>query len=231
MLVAIHQPHYFPWLGYIDKLDRADLFIYLDHVQYERGGWQNRNFIKTANGAIRLTVPVRRGALQEPLLDKVMDDSRPWRRNHAATMRQAYRRAPFLDLYPHIVDVTVEAAEERLVELNLRCCSLVADAFGVTTPTLRSSELGPVHGAKSDMLVELCRRVGATAYLSGDGAGYLDEQAFVAARLDVVRQRFNHPTYRQQHMQHGFIARLSVVDLLLNEGQAAPDVLRTARNA
>lgn len=228
----MHQPHYLPWLGFLDKLDRADLFIYIDHVQYERGGWQNRNFVKSANGAVRLTVPVRRGALQESLLDKVLDDGRPWRRKHAATLRQAYRRAPFVEAYPHIIDVAVEATDGRLVELNLRCCSLLADAFGVTTPTLRSSELGPVQGAKSDMLVELCRRVGATAYLSGDGAaGYLDEQAFVAVGLDVVRQGFTHPTYRQQHMQHGFIAQLSAVDLLFNEGEAALEAMRAPRNA
>lgn len=44
MRVALHQPHYLPWLGLVDKIDRSDLFVVLDHVQYERKGWQNRNY-------------------------------------------------------------------------------------------------------------------------------------------------------------------------------------------
>ena len=27
MILAAHQPHYLPWLGYLDKMARADLFV------------------------------------------------------------------------------------------------------------------------------------------------------------------------------------------------------------
>lgn len=33
MKTAIHQPHYFPWLGYMDKMAKTDQFIILDEVQ------------------------------------------------------------------------------------------------------------------------------------------------------------------------------------------------------
>ena len=58
MIVAIHQPQYLPWLGYFDKLRRADVFCFLDNVQYKKNDWQNRNRIKTAQGWQWLTVPV-----------------------------------------------------------------------------------------------------------------------------------------------------------------------------
>ncbi|MCK7503766.1 MAG: WbqC family protein [Desulfobacterales bacterium] len=58
MIVAIHQPQYLPWLGYFDKMLKADVFCYLDTVQYKKNEWQNRNRIKTAQGWQWLTVPV-----------------------------------------------------------------------------------------------------------------------------------------------------------------------------
>ena len=36
MIVAIHQPQYLPWLGYFDKMLKADVFCYLDTVQYKK---------------------------------------------------------------------------------------------------------------------------------------------------------------------------------------------------
>ena len=59
MIVAIHQPQYLPWLGYFDKIDKADIFVLLDDVQYKKNEWQNRNKILTATGWQWLTVPVK----------------------------------------------------------------------------------------------------------------------------------------------------------------------------
>ena len=58
MIIAVHQPQYLPWLGYFDKMRRADVFCYLNDVQYKKNEWQNRNRIKNAQGWQWLTVPV-----------------------------------------------------------------------------------------------------------------------------------------------------------------------------
>jgi len=50
MLITIHQPQYLPWLGYLDKIDKADVFVILNNVQFKKNEWQNRNRIKTAHG-------------------------------------------------------------------------------------------------------------------------------------------------------------------------------------
>ena len=76
MLVSIHQPHYLPWLRYLDKIARSDLFILLDDVQYEKNGFQNRNKIKTAQGWAYLTVPVQkptRRTIRETEIDNRRD--------------------------------------------------------------------------------------------------------------------------------------------------------------
>src|SRR5207249_11577269 len=58
VVVTIHQPERLPWLGFFDKIRQADVFVMLDHVQYRKRYFQNRNRIRAEHGAIWLTVPV-----------------------------------------------------------------------------------------------------------------------------------------------------------------------------
>src|SRR2546428_11865995 len=92
MKVAIHQPQYLPWLGYLAKWAAADVFVFLDTVQYEKNGWQNRNRIKTATGPQWLTVPVR-ARLGTSIADVTIDTSQPWARRPLRPLELAYRRA------------------------------------------------------------------------------------------------------------------------------------------
>src|ERR1700693_3861861 len=96
--IAIHQPHYLPWLGYLAKWAAADLFIVLDVVQYEKNGWQNRNRIKTRDGARWLTVPVH-ASLGTPISEVMIDSSHAWPARHLRAIEQAYARAPGLAAY------------------------------------------------------------------------------------------------------------------------------------
>ena len=57
--VAIMQPTYLPWAGYFGLMMASDIFIFLDNVQFEKRGWQQRNQIKTLKGNLFLTVPVK----------------------------------------------------------------------------------------------------------------------------------------------------------------------------
>ena len=88
MIVAVHQPQYLPWLGYFDKIDRADLFVTLETVQYKKNEFQNRNRIKTAQGWQWLTVPVRYRFPQR--IDEVtVNDNVNWRHKHRQALRYA----------------------------------------------------------------------------------------------------------------------------------------------
>src|SRR5258708_12748915 len=70
MLVAIHQPTFMPWLGYFDRMARADLFVLLDHVQFERRNYQNRALIRLEDEARWLTVPVVQLSQKERIVEK-----------------------------------------------------------------------------------------------------------------------------------------------------------------
>ena len=59
MIVSINQPAYLPWLGYFHRIAVSDLHVVLDHVQFEKNSFTNRNKVRTASGTPWLTVPVR----------------------------------------------------------------------------------------------------------------------------------------------------------------------------
>jgi hypothetical protein len=224
--VAIHQPHYLPWTGYVEKWDQADLFLILDDAQFSRGGWQNRNAIKTAGGRQMLTVPVRHGGFRS-LRDVEIDYSRPWQRTHIRTLQQAYAQAPHRHLLGTFLAEVYCRQWGSLGDLAVRCTLTLGRMLGIETPVVRSSTLAPVPGRRSDRLAALCRQLGADVYLAGDGCRvYLDDQPFHEAGIEVRWQGFTHPTWPQLHRKLGFVSHLSALDLLLNTGPEARTVLR-----
>jgi hypothetical protein len=231
MIVTVHQPHFLPWLGYLHRMAQADLFIVLDHVQFERRNYQNRTMIRFDGEARWLTVPVEQRSQKERIGEKRIDNSlhgtpRWWSPGHFQTIRQAYRDAPFAGDYAPALRRIFETRWERLVELNAAALEFLRDAFGIRTPLVRSSELD-VPGAKSELILNLCRAVGADTLLAGLGGSrdYLDKAGFERQGVRIAYQEFAHPVYRQCGASP-FIPGLSSIDLLLNCGPAAGDLLR-----
>ena len=224
MKVAIHQPHYLPWLGYLAKWATADVFVLLDTVQFEKNGWQNRNRIKTREGAAWLTVPVH-APLGTAITGVTLDAGQPWPRRHLRAVEHAYARA---SAFPRFRDSLADFYAREwpaLAPLAVASARWLAEAFGIGTPAVLASELGVEATDSSLRLAALCRAVGADTYLAGpDAILYMDPAPFREAGIAVLCQQYEHPTYRQQH--GGFIPHLSGLDLLLNEGPAGRDVAR-----
>ena len=143
MKVAIHQPHFLPWLGYLHRMAQADLFVLLDHVQFERRNYQNRTMIRLADQGHWLTVPVVQNSQKERIVDKLVDNrldgTKWWSANHFATLRHAYRAAPFFDVYAPSMQRLFETKWQRLVDINQAGLELLREAYGITTPLARSS--------------------------------------------------------------------------------------------
>jgi hypothetical protein len=225
--VVVLQPGYLPWLGFFDQMRRADVFVYYDDAQYDKHGWRNRNRIKTRQGPIWLTVPVRHSGLGFPrILDVEIDNRTSWARKHLTSIGQAYARAPYLRRYLPALEEVISRRWTRLIDLNLALTGLLAEAFGVGPRIVRSSELG-ISGQRSVRLLRICQHLGAAGYLSGDAArDYLDVPLFEQHGIRVEWQNFVHPVYPQQHGE--FVPYLSALDLLLNCGPDSRDILGSA---
>ncbi|MCP5370554.1 MAG: WbqC family protein [Hyphomicrobiales bacterium] len=230
-VLSIVQPAYLPWLGYFERLHLSSEHVVLDHVEIDLNSktkFANRNRIRTAEGWCWLTVPLatkhRRGSLHLDHL-AIAEDPR-WRRKHAAAIRANYAKAAhFNDHWPFFENLFARDWT-RLVDLCGAATGYLARALGVTTPTLRSSEMD-VAGSKDDLILNICKARAADVYLSGPfGRDYLDLDAFAAAGIEVRFHDYLHPTYRQAF--DGFEPYMSVVDLLFNHGPASLDLLSTA---
>ena len=222
MKVAIHQPHFLPWLGYLHRMAQADLFVLLDHVQFERRNYQNRTMIRMNDEARWLTVPVVQQSQKERIVDKQVDNrldgSKWWADNHVATLRHAYRQAPFFEMYADPVRKLFSTRWDKLAHINQASLDLLREAFGITTKLARSSEL-EVEGARGDLILNICKAVGADTLIAGMGGsrGYLDLEGFAREGVRITFHEWTHPEYPQCG-KAPFLKGLSAIDLLFNCG-------------
>jgi len=221
--VALHQPVYLPFPGYFQKMARADEFLVMDFVQLHRQSWQLRNRVKTAAGATWLSVPVYvKGRLGQLIRDVRVVEG-PWRRKHWETLRQSYGAAPYWRDYADFFAATYARPWDRLADLNLHLMLGMREMLGITTP-LADAGAYEFEGAKTDLVVDICRKLGATAYLSSDGeAAYIEEEKFAAAALAHAYLGWEPTPYPQLHGD--FIPGLSTVDVLFNCGPRSLDVV------
>ncbi len=226
MKVAIHQPQYLPWLGYLDKLDAADVFVVLDTVQFRKHEWQNRNRIRTKEGWQWLTVPVIDRFPER--IDRVEINGRTdWQRKHAQALRLHYGKAPYWEAIGPELLAVLEKPWRRLSELNVAVLDLLARNLGIATPRVLASSLS-AREEPTDRLVDLCRAVGGSAYLAGrHGPDYMDLERFRQAGIALHVQDYRHPEYRQRYAP--FVSHLSVIDLLANGGPESLKVIRSGR--
>ncbi|MDF0651642.1 MAG: WbqC family protein [Nitrospira sp.] len=227
MRVAIHQPQFLPWLGYLDKIDQADTFIMLDTVQFKKNEWQNRNRIRTAKGWQWLTVPVLQQFGQR--IDEVLiNPTASWKTQHLRALDMHYARAPYRDLYLSELRDLYLRPWSRLSDLNKATVQWLIQAYGITTPVHCATEY-EARDEPTDRLIDLCRAVGATEYLAGAGAEhYMDKPRFESSGVLLEIQVFHHPIYRQ--MYEPFEPNMSSLDLLLMQGPDALSNLRRTRS-
>jgi len=223
--IGILQPGYLPWLGFFEQLARVDRFVVLDDVQYDKGGWRNRNRVKTAQGVRWLTVPVRVSHAQPPrVADVEIDNRTDWRRKHLETLRQSYARAPFADRYLPLFEEACAREWRLLVDLDLHFIATIAGALGIDAARIvRSSALG-LGGWREERLLAICASLGADRFYEGAaGRDYIGVARFEAAGVRVEFQDYRHPVYPQLHGD--FVSHLSAVDLLFNCGEESRRIL------
>jgi hypothetical protein len=228
MNCVILQPSYIPWRGYFHQIQKADVFVFYDDVQYDRNGWRNRNQILTRNGPGWLTVPVHASGFRKGLrgLDVPIawDVRSRWNTEHLATLRHAYARAPYFATYSALLEEQLMTRHGRLVDLLIPLTIAIARALGITsTHFVRSSELG-IDGDPTDRIVDIVKSVGADHYVSGpSAAAYLDEVRLQKAGLSLEYMKYEYPEYPQ--LGSRFYGQLSIVDLLMMTGPKAPQYI------
>lgn len=230
---AIMQPTWLPYLGYFHLIAQADVFVFLDDVQFARRSWQQRNRILTRQGELMLTVPVK-GQDRDAALSAVqVDDAQPWRAKQLNAIRHAYAARPFFAEGFAFVEAQLASPETHLAALNAGLIEAAAANLRLTPKFVRASALS-CGGARSDHLLNICRAVGATHYLSpmGSAAYMATDGVFERSEIPVRFQSFVEIPYDQGRTP--FVPFMGFIDAVMNlgwEGTAAlVQQMQTAAN-
>jgi hypothetical protein len=223
--IGIHQPNFVPWLGYFYKIKKCDTFVYLDNVQYTKNSFQNRNKIKTPNGAQWLAIPVlTKGKFGQATNEVEVNPTEKWQEKILKTLEMNYKKAPFFARYFEPLKKIVETnSSAKLSDICITLNEWICAELGIDTRRAKASELALSPELKStDLLIAICKKLAGTTYLSGTGgSNYQEEEQFKKNNIELIYSKFKFPEYKQ--LWSDFIPNLSVLDTLFNCG---PEVLK-----
>jgi hypothetical protein len=223
--IAIHQPQYFPWPPYVHKVMSADIFVYLDTVQFSKNGVQNRNQIKTAQGPRWLTVAVKH-ELGRSILDTPLASASATVK-HWKTLQANYARTPGFQRWKDELHALLHQQYLTLDELAIASTEWMIDKLGISNKRVRASEIPGTYGRASELVASICEVLEGDQYLTGTGAlAYMQVEDFKRIDCEVLVQRWQPFTYQQPHGD--FTPDLSTLDLLLNEPDRAAELIAVA---
>jgi WbqC-like protein family len=225
MMISVNQPYYFPFAGFFFKAYLSDNLVILDDVQFPRGTtWITRNRFKNAQGSLWMTVPVAKKGLglQKINAVRIYHDSR-WAKKHLQSLKNAYIRAPYFSEHIDFLEDLFSTKFEKLIYLNLKIIRYLMQQLRVDTNVILSSELG-VHMNGDELILEICRKLGASEFLIQKAARkYINSDRLSAEGIKLKDYRTSSPVYPQ--LWGDFIPNLSALDLILNCGPKAHDIM------
>jgi len=213
--VAILQPNYIPWRGYFDLLAQVDEFIIYDDTQYTRRDWRNRNKIMLHGSERWLSIPVDVSGKYHQLISDVRIADPKWQNQHAQSLRHAYGKAPYFnEVWDVLAPLYEGEAFEWLLDADTAFLEAIKSYLGLTTKLTLSSDY-KVEGAKTEKLIGLCARAGATHYVSGPAAkAYIDPALFCGAGIGL--SYIEYPQYPAYAHVSRYQDGLSIVDALMH---------------
>ena len=221
-LCAIHQPNFFPWLGYFDKMRMADVFVYLDAVTYPKkgsssvGSWTNRVKVNVQGEARWVGCTLQKFSSGELIKNVEITDTQPWRKKMIKTLEMNYKKAPNFAEVMNILEPLILFENTNLADFNINAIASISRYLGVNVKTVQQSELN-CEGASTELLANITRAVGCDAYICGGGAaGYQRDEVFERRGIQLIYQSYQPEVYGAPD---AFLPGLSVIDFLMKRTQ------------
>jgi len=217
MRVGLIQSNYIPWRGYFDFIDDVDLFIFHDDIQYTKKDWRNRNKIKTPYGEKWISVPVNYSQTNQLIKDTTIDYTQDWLESHIRKFTEFYKKTPyFLDAI-YFLESVENTKFKSISDLNRELIKNISEYLNIETPVELSCKYN-LHGNKTDRIIELLQKTGATVYLSGSNAdNYLNKELFIENNIQLEYKSYSYKPYSQ--LWGEFNGNVTVLDLIANCGK------------
>lgn len=220
-LIAIHQPNFFPWLGYFAKIATCDAFVFFDDVQFPKTGgvWTNRIKLLIGSEARWVTAAIDRNYHGLRTVKEIhFKAGEPWREKLLKTIEANYRRHPNYAETMEAVEPLLLNQESNIAKYNIHSVTTISKLLGLNTEKLYSSSDLSCTGSSNALLCSITKSLGGSSYLCGGGAtGYQSESIFKKQGVLLQHQNFVHPIYTQRNVTD-FVPGLSIIDALMNLG-------------
>lgn len=232
MKILITQPTFLPWLGYFDLIEKSDLVVFLDDVQFDKRSWQQRNQIKTTNGLEWLTIPVfTKGKRAQKIKDTKINIDENFLTKVRRTIQLNYSKSDYYNIYYNkfikIFEKTLKT--KNLLTINLELIKFFLETLKLKKKIILSSELN-IKSSKSKKIIEICNYFNAKNYISTKGSlEYLkkDFELFKVNQIKIFVHDYNHPEYNQSFLP--FVPFASILDLIFNEGSSSLKILNVGK--
>lgn len=193
-MIAIHQSQFLPWIPYIAKILHTKKFVVLDSVQFQKNGFQNRNMLKTPQGAQYLTIPIKQ-KLEQKISEAKILNPQIHLKKALKTIKQNYLNAPyFAKVYEKIAPCFESAHSvmpsvakhldsnnrdvshslnmtDSLFSLNHSMLLSILELLKSECEIILQSELKNISGQKQELVNSIIKACGDLPYISGKGGG------------------------------------------------------------
>ena len=218
--ISIHQPNYIPWLGFFNKILCSDIFVVYDDVQFPMSDdFANKNKIRTKNGILQLTVPIKdKGDLKKWNEIEILNNG--WNKKHLKSIQLNYNKSKYFKEYFPLIQQIYERKYIKLMDLNMDLINLILKILNIDVKIIYSSQLSLQNISGSEKIINILNKLQADYYISGKGEGskrYINNEIFNQNNITLIWQDYNHHIYEQTY--DGFESHLSILDLLFNHGK------------
>lgn len=232
MRVVISQSMYFPWVGMLEQIRLADVFIHYDDVQFSKGSFTNRVQVKQADGTSAwMTIPLAGLKLGQAIDEVTPSPAERWAPRHLALLGRAFDGAPHRDEAIGLAEAVLAGDTSTLAAVARASMLALAGHFGLTASTrfLDAADMG-IGGSGSRRVLDLVKAAGGDTYVTGHGArNYLDHALFEREGVAVEYIDYQKRAYPQLH--GSFTPYVTGLDLVANCGSAGSGyIVSTSRN-
>ena len=219
---SIHQPNFFPWLGFFDKIKKSDIFVFMDNVErpHSHGSWVNQVMLNYNNNAKFFTAPISRQKSREMnslmIKDAYFDENQNWRAKMLKMLKINYSKSKNYLAIIDFIELIIMNPESNIANYNINAIEQISKLLKINTTFIRQSEIINVNNnlSATPLIVNIIKNINVKKYICGNGYAKQQDELFKEANIELIYQNFIPKPYGNPEK---FIPGLSIIDYMMNE--------------
>ncbi len=217
MKISIHQPNFFPWVGYFEKINYSDIFLFLDdsYVHKKNLDLLNRSSFIFGDKKKFFSVPIKKNFLIKKISEVEIDNPTSWKIKFLNSLNENYKKKFFFDDVMFIIKDILNFESNLITDFNVNAIKRLIKILKLEVKIEFSSNFNSKSNS-SQKILDLVKLNGCNEYISGlGGKNYLKQEEFLKNKIKII---FNKSKNYYSQGNSNFIPGLSILDQLFNCG-------------